>query len=203
MTLLNYVATWSAVIDQDRRGACVDMARLLLRHGADLERDDRQDEWFMPLHNAVRSGAADLADLMLETKPEAIHLGTADARMPLHVLPLCDLAEDRTTTLEVLLRPRQSGGETVTPQLNFQEFFYGNTPMHIAAKEGQTEVVVELIQVGASPNIKNFAGRTPIEEARAVLDALENDSTRAHSTAIRRSRIAETVSAMEIALIVT
>ena len=95
MTLLNYVATWSAVIDQDRRGASADIARLLLRHGADLERDDRLDEWFMPLHNAVRSGAADMVDLMLQTKPEAIHLGTADARMPLHVLPLCDLAEVR------------------------------------------------------------------------------------------------------------
>ena len=79
----------------------------------------------------------------------------------------------------------------------------GNTPMHLAAKEGQTEVVVGLIQVGANPSIRNFAGRTPIEEARAVLEALDNDLGRAHSTAIRRSRIAETVSAMEIALIVT
>ena len=103
--------------------------------------------------------------------------------------------QDRTATLEVLLRPRQSGGETVAPQLDFQEFFHGNTPMHLAAKEGQTEVVVGLIQVGANPSIRNFAGRTPIEEARAAgaasteMASTVSPSRQARSIVVYRSAV--------------
>ena len=46
--------------------------------------------------------------------------------------------------------PAQSDGSgTCAPNLGFQEPFCGNTAMHVAAKDGHTEVVIRLLEAGA------------------------------------------------------
>jgi len=131
-SVLNYVATWSDVIGE----TAPQLAMLLLQNGADLERDDAQDLWFTPLHNAVANGASELVAVMLDFQPKAINLTTGDGRQPLHVLALCDDPDDRLATLDVLLRTRRHGEQTFAPDLSFAEPFCGNTALHVFAKEG-------------------------------------------------------------------
>lgn len=192
-TVLNYVATWSDVIGE----ASVELVRLLLQAGADLQRDDAQELWFTPLHNAVANGAHQLAAAMLEAMPTAVNLTTGDGRMPLHVLALCDDADDRATTLDVLLRRRQGGADAVA-KLDFHEPFHGQTPLHAAAREGYSEVVVRLLEAGAALNEINEAGRTALEEATFELQELERGVGEGN-TAMRRSRLADTIEKMQIA----
>ena len=151
-SVLNYVATWSDFIGEP----AVELVRLLLQHGADLGRDDAQDLWFTPIHNAVANGAHQLVNVMLDHMPDAINLTTGDGRVPLHVLSLCDNEEDREATLDVLLRRRGNAS------LNFQEPFKGDTALHAAAREGHNEVVIKLLEAGASAATTNEAGRTAL-----------------------------------------
>ena len=197
ITVLNYVSTWTDIIGEP----AVEIARLLLQNGADLQRDDAQEEWFTPLHNAVANGASALAATMLEHMPDAIHCTTGDGRSPLHVLSLCDDAGDRMATLEVLLRTRRTadGAGTCAPNLGFSEPFFGNTALHAAAKDGHSEVVIRLLEAGAPVNCLNEAGRTPLEEAKAELQLLSEEN--APQTAVRRSRLESTVEMMEIAVV--
>ena len=71
-----------------------------------LERDDGQERWFTPLHNAVANGASQLVDVLLSFKPSAIALTTGEGQSPLHVAALCQDTELRRQTVEVLLGPR-------------------------------------------------------------------------------------------------
>ena len=41
----------------------------------------------------------------------------------------------------------------------------GDTPLHIAASLGQTEVVQALLDAGADPNARSTEGRTPLNGA--------------------------------------
>jgi len=190
-TVLNYVATWSDVIGE----TAPHIAQLLLQAGADLQRDDAQELWFTPLHNAVANGASELVAVMLDFQPSAISLTTGDGRQPLQMLALCDDADDRMATLDELLRPRRQGDQTYMPDLSFAEPFYGNTSLHNFAKEGYVESVVRLLQAGASSSIssiQNWAGRTALEEAVAELEQLDALAV------VRRSRLEHTIETMEI-----
>jgi len=228
ITVLNYVATWTDVIGPR---PAAEMARLLLRAGADPSRDDALDKWFTPLHNAVANGARDVAEAILEAHPECVNITTGDGRTPLHVLVLCDDNTDRQATLELLLRYEVA--------LNFAEPFEGNTPLHAAAKEGCAEVCLEallllapdprcrlagmlsrwgyflvvlrcwicaqvvafLMQVGASVEATNEAGRTALQEVTFEMQQLEHNQEGSSST--RRSRLAETIETMQLIASVT
>ena len=196
MTVLNYLATWSDIIGD----AAPEIGRLLLRHGAALERDDAQDQWFTPLHNAVANGAAALAAVMLDFQPAAIHMTTGTGQQPLHVLALCQPGQELLTTLEVLLqRRRDASGKTYAADLSFAEPFYGHTALHLHAKEGNAEVCVRLLEAGAPAALNNEAGRTALQEAMADLDQLVREDE--PGTIQRRSRLKQTADIMEIAVI--
>lgn len=197
MTVLNYVCYWSDVIE----ASAPRIGQLLLQGGADLERDDAQELWFTPIHNAVANGASELVDIMLEHRPQAINLTTGDGRRPLHVLALCENEEHRMQTLEVLLRGRRDpdSGERVTADLSMAEPFYGNSPLHAHAKKGFIDVAVRLLEAGAPAHAKNDAGRTPLEELTFDLDKLERENEQ--ESVLERSRMAETKQAMELSLI--
>ncbi len=186
-TVLNYVATWTDVIGD----AAVQLVELLLRHGADLQRDDGLDQWFTPVHNATANGASRVVAAMLDFQPAAVKFTTGDGRTPVQVLALCDDADDRLATLAVLLRRASE------ELLAFREPFFGNTALHIAAKEGHTEVVIRLLEAGAPGGAKNDAGLTAIEVARAELADVELQP----EAVVRRSRLANLVEVMEISAI--
>jgi len=190
-TVLNYVATWSDIIGESDADAPVAIAKLLLHHHADVQRDDAQDLWFTPVHNATANGAYLLVRAMLEHMPQCVNLTTGDGRTPLHVLTLCDDSEDRLRTLEVLLQRRRD----VELLLNFQEPFCGNTALHAAAKEGHHETVGRMLEAGASLSVTNEAGRTPLEEAKLELATLNADP---NPNVMRLSKLNEAISVMEI-----
>ena len=48
----------------------------------------------------------------------------------------------------------------------------GDTPLHIAAREGLVDVVDELLKAGANPNVKNILGQTPLD--RTVNTIIKN-----------------------------
>ena len=98
-------------------------------------------------------------------------------------------------TLEVLLRRRGD----VFPDLAFAEPYFGNTPLHSHAKEGHQDVVIRLLEAGAPAANTNQAGRTPVDELRADIDALDRETDPA--SVERRSKLHNTLQVMEISLI--
>jgi len=198
VSFLNYVATWSDVIGEP----AVEMARLLLHGGADLLRDDGLELWFNPLHNAVANGASEMVAVMLDAMPDAVNLTTGDGRTPLHVLALCDEEQPRYATLEVLLRRRQGpDGSSHVASLNSKEPFHGQTALHMAAREGHTEVVIRLLEAGAPASEQNDAGHDPLDEARAELAALDAETQPTATQAERHARLFDLISKMEIAVL--
>ena len=196
MTILNYVCYFADEIDD----AAPEIGRLLLEAGASLERDDCQDMWFTPLHNAVANGASRLVDVILTFKPSAIHLTTGDGRQPLHVAALCQDPELRRQTVEVLMRPRRDPQSdiTVRPNLAFTEPFLGNTALHVHAKQGFTETVVSLLEGGAPATKRNDAGRSALEEIAFELSQLERKNDPAMWR--EREQLQQTYVAMEISM---
>ena len=186
-TVLNYVATWTDVIGE----RAAELVALLLAHGADMQLDDGLDQWFTPLHNAVANGARDVIEVLLQSQPQAVNLPTGDGRRPLHVLALCDDPEDRMASLALLLRHRAD--------LTFAEPFEGNTPLHVMAREGHSEVVIRLLEAGAPADARNEKGHTALDEANHELQIAEQEGDAA--TATRQSKLSETVMLMEIAVL--
>jgi len=183
-TVLNYVATWTDVIGPP----AAELVRMLLQAGADPRRDDGLEQWFTPMHNAVANGARDVVEVILQMHPEAVNYTTGDGRTPVFMLALCDDGVDRMATLNVLLK--------FNAKLDFAEPFEGNTAMHTLARAGFSEVVARLLEVGASAAIANEAGLTPLQEARKVLETLEQEGE--SNTAVRRARLQETIQVMEL-----
>ena len=72
-----------------------------------------------------------------------------------------------------------------------------DTPLHVAAKDGHTEVVVRLLEAGADANVKNESGRTALQEAQTELAALEAEAN--PQTMTRQSRLRKMIESMEIA----
>eukprot|EP00966_Prymnesium_polylepis_P072076 1673903-Prymnesium_polylepis.1 len=120
-----------------------------------------------------------------------VNLTTGDGRTPLHVLALCDDPADRMASLEVLIR--YSGA------LAAAEPFEGNSPLHVMAREGHSEVCIRLLESGAPKGAVNEAGRTPLQEAQHTLSTLEQEGD--PNTVTRRSKISETIYLMEIAVV--
>jgi len=100
VTLLNYVATWTDVIG----APAPELVQLLLEHGADPRRDDGLEKWYLPLHNAVANGAHDVVRILLHMHPDLVNETTGDGESSLHLLRLCDDAQDRMITLELLIK---------------------------------------------------------------------------------------------------
>eukprot|EP00966_Prymnesium_polylepis_P140986 3255562-Prymnesium_polylepis.3 len=120
-----------------------------------------------------------------------VNLTTGDGRTPLHVLALCDDPADRMASLMLLIR--YSGA------LAAAEPFEGNTPLHVMAREGHSEVCIRLLEAGAPKGAVNDASRTPLQEAQHALSTLEQEGN--PNTVTRRSKLSETIANMEIAVL--
>ncbi|USE35337.1 ankyrin repeat domain-containing protein [Endozoicomonas sp. SCSIO W0465] len=117
-------------------------------------------------------GARETEPLIEAGRVEALEalLGAgADQRMairgfwPIHYAARHNFPELITRLVE---RDRPAGIDSAARSINMVDCRdrHGNTPLHIAARNNQREVVIALLQMGANVNILNKAGQTPLHQ---------------------------------------
>jgi ankyrin repeat protein len=125
------------------REGFVELAWILLKHGADIEARDT-DDW-SPLERATTNGHVDLTRVLLE------HGANVNARDIRRCTPLYWTSEwGKSAVVQVLLRH----GADVTTRNEDSE-----TPLHYAGNE---EVTRLLLQHGADANALDIKNRTPL-----------------------------------------
>lgn len=112
-----------------------------------------------PAHIAARHGKADLmAALIKEYSPVGgVESGILEKTTPLHVA----IRQGNTATALEMLKPLDRFGNT-SGELNFQETGSGGpdaTPLHLAAMEGNVEVVTALIAAEADRTVRDAHGK--------------------------------------------
>ena len=125
------------------------------------------------LHEAAACDQTNTAQLLVQRHARldlADHLGFA----PLHVAALSGSVD----VLELLLRHKADCNQGTTlansfppfgpVHSQFRQLGAGNTPLHLAALTGQTNVIVALLKHGASVNAINSHGMTPLDLANMI-----------------------------------
>ena len=127
-----------------------DVARLLLKHGADV--NARIDNGWTPLYTAVSYGTVDVARVLLE---HGANVGAEDdrGRTPMHYAVEYKRA---AKVVPVLLEH----GANVDAKDNI-----GKTPLHLAAQYNMLEVMDVLLEHGADIGAEDNEGRTPMHDA--------------------------------------
>lgn len=158
--------------------------RLLIRHGADINKKD--NESLTAMHAALKSGSARLAQLLLDhgaqISPQlassALYRAAENAEIEMVTWLLAQGADvnhrglDRETPIYVAIRTcwRVAGTDTVRALLRAGANIdckntQGLTPMGLAAQLQQTEIVKMLIDQRANIQTKDIGGQTPLHSA--------------------------------------
>jgi cytohesin len=128
----------------------VEVAKLLLEHGADL--NAKNEGGWTPLHLAALNGRVDIVATLLEHGADP-NVQDKFSRTPLHLAAL----NGHIDVVRLLL---EHGAD---PNAKDEG---GWTPLHYAASEGRVDVVKLLLEHGADPTVKNKDGDTPLDIAR-------------------------------------
>ncbi|MFC9999098.1 ankyrin repeat domain-containing protein [Nocardia sp. NPDC127526] len=168
-------------LQRDGVAAVEEMAELV-RCGADPNRRDPRNQ-FTPLHRAVRSKRADVAEVLLGVG------ANVEAQAERHGTPLrmaCAMGDSEM--VRVLLRfgadplagpdrPLHAAAEYGRAEIVGMLLYEGvevdfrdgagRTALHVAAANGQSGVVMFLLAAGADRDLVNKRGRTPAQEAMA------------------------------------
>jgi len=114
----------------------------------------RDDMDYAPIHTAAAEGHADIVRLLLE---KSLHSGLVDSSLntPLHIAS----ARGHTEVVSILL--------TIKPYDHSTRNIQNNTPLHLAVNGGHLKIVQMLIEEGVKTKVKNKAGQTPLDIARA------------------------------------
>ena len=156
-------------------GSDVRIAEQLLARGARIDALD--DSGRSPVHVLLNRGGTEetripLLRLFL-ARPGATELRDGDGRTPLHLVAY----SRRPLLLEELLRAGADPNARVTSKERTPgtEPIDGETPLHAAVRgaeeSGRIEGVFDLCAAGADPSIRNDAGQSPAELARALMAA--------------------------------
>jgi serine/threonine-protein phosphatase 6 regulatory ankyrin repeat subunit B len=125
-----------------------EMLKMLLKHGADINRRDQQGRnaaWICAAHGALRG-----LERIMEDHPDVLARKHGSGETVLHELASCGVLEPIRCILEsfptplVLLASRDA---------------VGHTPAVSAALNGHTRVVMELLAAGADPRDRASDGR--------------------------------------------
>lgn len=122
----------------------------LIKHGADINFKTNQNN--SVLHNLAGGGYTKSVKIALENGANANQLDN-NGRLPLH-----NAVINRHSDVVNLLIPK-------TTDINQKETTLGNTPLHIAAINGDNESSKVLFEAKANPKIKNNKGKTPLDYA--------------------------------------
>lgn len=125
----------------------VEIARLLLQHGANVEQTDL--EGAAPLFIAAQHGQRDIVDVLLDAGADS------SATAPHGATPLIVAAQFGHG--EVIRKLLKSDGTPIDARGRD-----GATALMVAAQEGHSEIVGQLLDSGADPNIGLTSGSSPL-----------------------------------------
>ncbi len=138
----------------------VDMARLLIAHGAKVSAEHPEDG-YTSLHWAAGEGRVELLTVLLRTE-----LGTAlgifdeVSRTPL----ICAVDHGCVACVRLLLDAGSDVNANDEPRI-------GNTALHYAVEKGHVEIFKLLLDAGADPDIEGWMRLTPRFKAEHRNDA--------------------------------
>jgi ankyrin repeat protein len=127
-----------------------DIIRFLVENGADL--NEVTSDRSTALHNMASQGNLEAIRIMLEHGAD-VNKVNSDGRLPLHNA----LISKKPEAVQLLLSKTQN--------INLQENCLGNTPLHIAAINGDLKSTELLIKSGAKTDILNKMKKTPVDYA--------------------------------------
>ncbi len=127
-----------------------DIIEFLAENGADVNYAPQEGNTIM--HNLASGGYLEAIKTIQKFGADA-NMIDSDGRIPLHNA----LINKHSDVVELLLGS--------TKNINQQENHLGNTPLHIAAINGDLKSIEILIDAGAKTDSKNYSQKTPLEYA--------------------------------------
>jgi ankyrin repeat protein len=126
-----------------------DVLQLLVQSGANINSMDDVSRK-APLHYACENGNVEMVNYLCEIGAEC-DAWDLDGYTPLHIA-----AENGS--IKCIARLVAKGMD-----LNAKSKLTGDTPLHIACKTKEADLVINLLFLGAIPNIKNALGVSPLD----------------------------------------
>lgn len=113
-----------------------------------------------------RSNCIEIVDLLLKRGADATKVTPGKGNSVLHIAAVKDYNE----IVELILKHARDllGSTEFDNFVNTRTTSKGNAPLHIAAQYGSLKVVKSLLEYGATYNIKNKEGKTPIDLCQNV-----------------------------------
>ena len=134
----------------------IDAVQFLLKHGADV--NVQRDDLWTPLHLALSVGKLKAARVLLDHQAN-VHARNNDGQAPLHLLSIWEAPQDEDdgSDMAKLLLER---GANVN-----EKDKHNATPLHVASDYKRLGVVRVLLDNGASFDMENDQGKTPLQIA--------------------------------------
>lgn len=132
----------------------IQTVKRLLKDGTDVNDNDLEGR--TPLHYAVSNGYIDIVNILLKNGADVTQI-TNKGNTPLHTATSKSYKE----IVEVLLQ--HINYDKLHGFINAKTVSAGTTSLHVAAKSGYLEVAKSLLKHGATYNIQNKEGKTPID----------------------------------------